>query len=171
RQRRHLPRLHPAVAEGDERIVGFVPDDLRDDTDADATDLRLLTARPPLPDGTRRHAHHLRPPVALQRELEGLAAALLDRLHELVGRVDRLAPDRDDEIAGAHVGPLGRRAGVDRADLRRELRSRAGLSGLLRVARTAAERSAGRTKFIPGPAKTMRKRAGSGLRANALVGS
>jgi hypothetical protein len=39
------------------------------------------------------------------------------------------------------------------------------------VASTIAKITAARTKFMPGPAKTMRNRAHSGFRANALVGS
>jgi len=47
----------------------------------------------------------------------------------------------------------------------------AGHTGRPTVARTAAKITAASTKFIPGPAKTMRKRAHSGFRANAFWAS
>src|SRR5262249_21209733 len=133
RDDRHLPRLERAVPDGLRERVRLVADGAGDDADADAPDLGLLSARDLLLAHDARHREVNRPAVAFPRDLEGLGRPLLNRLHQLFGREDRLAGDGVDEIAGLEPGLLGGRSGGDRADLRRELGPRAELPRLPRL--------------------------------------
>src|SRR2546421_13008648 len=81
--------------------------DARHDADPDAPDLDLLPAGPFLPDGGGRDGQRLGLAVAFRDDVERLAATLLDRLHELVGREHRLARDRQDPVPDAQARPLG----------------------------------------------------------------
>src|SRR2546422_493619 len=99
REHRHLPGPHSAVADGEDRVVGLVVNHLGDDADADASDLDVLAGGVLLLHGRRRHLHGDRLAVTLDHNVERLAAALLDRLHELLGRKHRLSRDRGDGVA------------------------------------------------------------------------
>src|SRR5947208_1221610 len=81
----------------------IVTHDARHDADPDAPDLDLLPAGPFLPDGGGRDGQRLGLAVAFRDDVERLAATLLDRLHELVGREHRLARDRQDPVPDAQA--------------------------------------------------------------------
>src|SRR6267142_661601 len=125
REDSHVPRLHDSVTGGHHRVVRLVADHLGDDTHTDAADLEVLAGGAFLLHGGGRHPHRHRLAFALDADLERLAAALLDRLHELLGREHRLTGHRVDRVAGPESRPLGRRVRVHGADLRCELRTRA----------------------------------------------
>src|SRR5262249_24610926 len=100
-----------------------VADHLGDDADTDAPDLEILAGGTLLLDGRGRHPQRDGLALPLHADFERLAAAFLDRLHQLFGREHRLTSHRLDRVARPEPRPVGRRVRVDGADLRRELLS------------------------------------------------